>query len=536
MTTAGSADGVHRAQDLGSRALAEIVGRTRAAVMVLDGDRRIVYANTAACQLLGEPLTGLRGRDLIDHLSVDEAARLPPQLDLRSDKDGATFTCVVRDAGDTEREVVGSTYLVRTGVSPLVAVVLWDQSEQQAAARRGAALAQMATQLGATSVDDMLSRVAQHAVEGTSGVGCELVVVGDNDEVTDSGAFSVPRGSDTVGLQAGLTGPPADADQSAAQWVSVITGDVIRIGDVADKPVVLPDARTMWQSHPITRDHAVRTAGLPYRAAIGVPLSWRNHVIGLCLLYLPPKVGVVTEIELAFVTALADHAALAVVNARLTARAGETAALRERARLARDLHDSVSQSLFAMTLHARAAQLAMAGAASADPLVRSLDEVAQLTRHALVEMRAMIFELRPEALSEDGLAAALRQQASELSVRDGFVVSFDGLEERIAVDSEVEEQLYRIGVEALNNIVKHARATTVNVRIEQFAHTVRLTITDDGAGFDTQTAHPGHLGLSTMADRARLVGAELVVKSSPGKGTTVKVVSQSDLSDALLAD
>ena len=139
-------------------------------------------------------------------------------------------------------------------------------------------------------------------------------------------------------------------------------------------------------------------------------------------------------------------------------REGERAVM-ERQRIARDLHDSVSQSLFSTTLHVRTAQHALAreGLDSTGSVGEELSEIGQLTRGALAEMRALILELRPGALSEEGLVAALTKQAAALSAREGVVFEVDGPGERLLLEPEVEEQLYRVGQEALANVVKHAR-------------------------------------------------------------------------------
>jgi signal transduction histidine kinase len=198
----------------------------------------------------------------------------------------------------------------------------------------------------------------------------------------------------------------------------------------------------------------------------------------------------------------------------------------ERARLARDLHDSVSQALFSMTMHARAAQLSLvrAGLDEDSPLGRSVAELSQLTRGAMAEMRALIFELRPDALAEEGLVAALAKQAAALTAREEVAITVVGPDGGVDLDGPVEEHLYRIVSEALHNIVKHARAEHATVTITATAEkTLQVEVNDDGAGFDPESARPGHLGLSTMADRAALIGAELTVRSVRGRGTTVSL-------------
>src|SRR4029453_10981772 len=158
------------------------------------------------------------------------------------------------------------------------------------------------------------------------------------------------------------------------------------------------------------------------------------------------------------------HTALELAESQR--REGERAAL-ERQRIARDLHDSVSQSLFSTTLHVRTAQhaLELEKLDSTGPVGEELSEIGQLTRGALAEMRALIFELQPGALAEEGLVAALAKQASALSAREGLAIEVDGPDERLPIAAEVEEQLYRVGQEALANVVKHARATSATVRV-----------------------------------------------------------------------
>jgi signal transduction histidine kinase len=217
---------------------------------------------------------------------------------------------------------------------------------------------------------------------------------------------------------------------------------------------------------------------------------------------------------------------VAVTSARLKSQTTQVAAALERAHLARDLHDSVSQGLFSMTMHVRAAQLSMvkAGLDDGGPLSRSISELSELTRGALAEMRALIFELRPGALAEEGLVAALRTQAAALTAREQVTVTVKANDDQLIVLSpDLEEHLYRIVSEALNNVVKHARAEIAIVTVIDDRRELRVEVSDDGAGFDQDVARPGHLGLSTMADRARTIGATLTVTSAPGHGTSVVV-------------
>jgi signal transduction histidine kinase len=214
----------------------------------------------------------------------------------------------------------------------------------------------------------------------------------------------------------------------------------------------------------------------------------------------------------------------AVELAESQRREGERAAM-ERQRIARDLHDSVSQSLFSTTLHVRTAQHALAreGHDSTGSVGEELSEIGQLTRGALAEMRALIFELQPGALTEEGLVAALTKQASALGAREGLVIEVDGPGERLPLGPEVEQQLYRLGQEALANVVKHARASSATVHIAAKGDTVLIEVSDDGRGFDPAAVGPGHFGLRSMRGRVADLGGRLEVTSAPGRGTVLRV-------------
>lgn len=260
-----------------------------------------------------------------------------------------------------------------------------------------------------------------------------------------------------------------------------------------------------------------------WHGATSVPLRVQGRGIGILTCY-TTTARPFSDSDLSLLKTVADQVAVAVQNARLSAESRELAALEERARLARELHDSVTQALFSMTLHARAAQLALAreGIPTNGPVGQGIRQLLDLTHGALAEMRALIFELRPGALSEEGLAVALRKHAAAVSAREGLAIDVEADDERCGLDPAAEEHLYRLSQEALHNVVKHATATHVLIRVRKDGHRqLTLEIVDNGAGFDPDEVAPGHLGLGTMADRARQVGGSVEIISAPGGGTTI---------------
>ena len=208
----------------------------------------------------------------------------------------------------------------------------------------------------------------------------------------------------------------------------------------------------------------------------------------------------------------AAHAAIAIENAQLFERSRELSVVEERNRLARDLHDSVAQVMFSLSLTAEAA--ARNGASDESR------HIADLAKQALDEMRSIVFELRPADLASDGLVETLRKHATVLGRVFGQDITIDVRSQK-TLDPEVELQLFRIAQEALSNALKHARASSVEIVIDLAAG--HLEVRDDGVGFDTETVRTRHLGLVSMEERAKEVGGKTTISSAPGKGTTVSV-------------
>jgi signal transduction histidine kinase len=197
--------------------------------------------------------------------------------------------------------------------------------------------------------------------------------------------------------------------------------------------------------------------------------------------------------------------------------------LEERHRLARELHDSVSQALFSMTLHTRAMELAVQrnGIDPDGRVARGLAELRSLTQGALAEMRTSIFQLRPEALNQVGLVAALRQSTEAVAEREGIAVRLHAPIDRLPLDPQTEEELFRLVQEAVHNSVKHAGASRIDIHLHADEHLL-IEVADDGTGFDPGLPRSGTIGLTSMRERAQRLGGELTIESAPGGPTTVR--------------
>jgi signal transduction histidine kinase len=256
------------------------------------------------------------------------------------------------------------------------------------------------------------------------------------------------------------------------------------------------------------------------RSFLGVPIVARGEIIAA--FYLTDREGAddFSAEDQRLIEMLAAHAAVAIENARLVERSRELNIVEERNRLARELHDAVSQKLFGLVLNAEsAATLLDRDPQAAGAQIAGIRELAQ---EALEELRGLIFELRPASLEEEGLAATLRKHVDMLRRVHGRDVEL-----RISgsphTAQETEGEVLRIAQEALNNALRHADAERIELRLQARDGRLTLTVADDGVGFDP--AAPGvrsrRLGLTSMEERARALGGSLAVVSRPGDGTTV---------------
>jgi len=256
--------------------------------------------------------------------------------------------------------------------------------------------------------------------------------------------------------------------------------------------------RIVWPDHSV---HWVEARGRLLRDGSGEPMG----LCGVCLDVTDRK--------------LAEQERTRLMQSERAALRAKTA-LEERQKLARELHDSVSQALYGIALGTQTALDVLAR----DPDVTAADDalgyVLELAESGLAEMRSLIFELRPESLQAEGLIAAIERNAAAARSRHNLQVAIQLCPEP-DLTLAAKEAVYRIAQEALHNTVRHARAKTVSIRLDPDDGGVVLEVVDDGVGFDPDQPYPGHLGLVSMRERVAELGGELTIRSRPGDGTRV---------------
>ena len=489
-------------------------------LIIGDLEGMVVEANPAACEMLGYGRDELIGMDLADTVrDADQRVLAGFAGSVRAgDRFEGNVVSLRKDGSSFSADVHGTPFLFR-GV-PHVLIVSRDVTEQVEAY-------QMLEQRVAERTKEIRTMLdVSHNVAATLELRPLLGLLLEGlSEVLEYDGAAISTVDDQGLKIAEYRGPvtAAATGDMERSLEALAERETVRAGE----PIIIDDTRDGSDWATFFRESI--GAGLDsnfshVRSFMAVPLMLGDRFTGLLTLA-HRQPGYYSTEQLRLASAMADQAVVAIENARLYEQAQHVAAHEERSRLARELHDSVTQALFSMTLHARAAQMA-ARNAKVDPegaVASNLEQLSQLTQAALAEMRALIFELRPDALQEEGLAAALRKHAAALSARSGTTIEVQAPDGRIGLAPATEEHLYGIAREALHNAVKHSGSETVCVQLTVEGTMLRLTVSDRGGGFDASISRPGHLGMKTMRERARMLGGELTVESSSGQGTTIRV-------------
>lgn len=346
---------------------------------------------------------------------------------------------------------------------------------------------------------------------------------------TDAAAlYRLQNDRDTLLLEAACGLPHLTPKATAIHIGSGVIGKAL----TERRPVVRADIsgiETGAENDP-GRDRHIKWMKSNCDGVIAVPLICNNEGYGAIALYIKKDEGKpkrsITKEDTDLAMTFADQAALAIDNARLRKQAADMAVAAERNRLARDLHDAVTQTLFSASLIAEV--LPRIWDRNREDGLKRLEELKQLTRGALAEMRTLLFELRPATLVEAQLPELLKQLAEAITGRARIPVSLN-VRGSAKLPTEVKIAFYRIAQEALNNIAKHSGAGEAAVELEinedeqTGTITAGLSVTDNGRGFEIGKVTSEHFGLGIMRERAEATGAKLNVKSKPGMGTAVEL-------------
>jgi len=462
--------------DVGRGGIAGEVAATGIPILIPDVNRNRSFAgsrNTATCSELAVPIK-----------SKDEVIGV---LNVR---------CVVFDAFDESDLAVLQALADQAGTA-IANAQLFEAEQRRAEQFR--VISEVGSHITSIlAVDELLNQIVR-LIQQTFGyyhVGIGLV---EDDEVAyrvgagefwETAEFQFEPARLAVGRE-GITG-----------WVAA-TGEPLLVPDVSEDP------RYVSMSPAATRSE------------LTVPLKVKGDVIGV-LDVQSDQLNAFDESDLLVLQSLAHQAAIAIENARLYEQARRLAVIEERQRLARELHDSVTQALYGVSLYAEAAARRL-DSGMADAAKAYMHDVRDTAREALREMRLLIFELRPSVLQNEGLLVALRARLEAVEERAGIGVNFQ-VEGEGEICPMIEEGLYRIAREVLNNALKHAAAQNIDVNLTIGQDVVVLEIVDDGVGFNADAAkESGGLGLEGMVERATQIGGELVLDSEPGHGTRVRV-------------
>ncbi len=496
--------------------LRAIIDNAPEAIVVADAECRIVLANPAAEKIYARPVPYGQGFETHADLALCDAEGEPyDPRDLpltRSALDGVTFENVemsVCQPGGERRDLLVSTAPIRDSqgqVNGSVGVfqdISARKGVEQALQKRNRELRllnKLAGELGATlELPQVFERVGEAICEVT-GAQANSIWLWDEERP----GWLVCRATLT---RQGQQPPPTTRLRSGEG----IVGWVAQHGEGTIAHDTARDAR-----------FAPRSGPFQIESILAVPLLRRGKVIGV-LEALNKVTGSFDVNDRLLLETLANPAATAIDNARLYNQAQTMAIEAERSRLARELHDAVSQTLFSASVIAES--LPRIWKRNPERVRGGLAQLQRLTRGALAEMRALLLELRPTALVDANLNDLLQQLIDAFASRTRVPISLR-IEGQRTYPPEVQIALYRITQEALNNVVKHARASRVVVSLENRPETVRLRIHDDGRGFDPSAVPPERMGLKILRERASAIDADLEIRTEGGQGTEIVVLWQ----------
>jgi signal transduction histidine kinase len=483
-------------------ALLSLMRWSPGALAVLGPDRRPLVTTPALAKLTGLSTQELTQHDYLDLFADEEIAAMEAFLS----RQGSPPICLGLKSG---RMVEARHFPIELTGSQLQAVVLLDVTQEKRLLAKLGGLSQFAASLTyAGSLGATLDRLCQRTVEHTEAVSSAIVLVEEGlYRIGGTSGFENEKRSNIESiLNAGCPLPPLRAFES---------GQLIIESNLKEQLAQLAQSG-QWAPQVKQLSEIAKTQN--FNTIICLPININGRAVAVLNCYYSDRTQL-DQAETLFLQTLADLAAVAIENARLLLQAEQKAALEERQRLARELHDSVAQALYGAALGLKTAQVKLER--NPDEVHEPLSYALALVEAATTEMRALIFSLRPESLEEEGLVRALGRHIEVLRVRHRLTVTTNFVEEP-QLESQARYGMFRLATEALHNVVKHAQATEVQLSLGQDDQNYILEICDNGVGFDPEASYPGHYGLKSMSERMHSLGGKCEITSTPGQGTKIR--------------
>jgi PAS domain S-box-containing protein len=489
-------------RSMGLDALVEILENSAYGVCITGDDHTWVYVNRAGEEIIGHPFDEVRGQDYLLHFPEHERAVLLALKGKQHEGDVNFYTNTVLHP-DGERSMTWSGTVINVDGAELAPAIFHETTASQEARRRAAQLAGAATSPHLTGRGLVLTELLDETVLRSRATAA-VVLLEDDAGRLDVAATS---GADPVA---------AERIAGTARLSDLPGVDALARG----RSLFLADAADRMRQRPATEEWPALLSPDRWNGGALFGVLCDGILTGCLLVLLPVSLTAPSQSELEMWASLAEQAGLALGADRLRQHLTESSALSERNRIARDLHDSVSQALFSLQARAQVVRRAL-DASDLDLAREAAEHLELLSRQATTELRVLVTELRTAGEDRLDLGTALRRVADDVTLLDGLPV---GITLRPAtmepLETPVVDHVVRIVGEALHNAVKHAGAAEASLEVEHDGGTLTVRVTDDGAGFNPAAARTGY-GQHTMRERARLCGGTLTVESAPGAGTTV---------------
>ncbi len=500
-----------RLESFDSALLASMLESSLDGFLLFDSELRCLFANQAVCQILGYSQETLRGQPLPGFfIASGHETRFMVGM--------GHWPAVVTRAGGEKCEVECTQAVIEQGGKIQGVLMMRDLTNARPATREAHIVKQLMTRIVYTEpLESILATLARDVVQMLGLQACFITQV--------SGSPPQFRVLSDCGLPPGFTATMKDLARLGARLPTLYAFQKSRIVlhnfPASDAFYTRLFPQRHWSSEVDALLHRFLELRLQFPGGniVSIPLRYQGATLGVLNAYYPvtspPDLA-----DLSLFSSIAEFTAVAIHNAREFAAARERAALEERRRLARELHDSVSQQLYGVALGVQSARHFI----ETDPpyATEALDYALSLARACQAEMRALLFVLHPKELESVGLVEALTRHALAVGSRYNLAVELDlCVEPDLPFDGK--EALYRVAQEALHNVVKHAQARRVMLHLAQVGTNIILQIEDNGVGFDSTATFPGHLGLQSMHERAQRLGGTVEIKSAPAWGTSILV-------------